>query len=212
MFFLNKYKFFILGIILIGILLFFSKQSSLRKITEIPPSKITVFPTPYPTWQPKPGVKRPTIVYDKFSFKNTDKTRKVEIVGCVVDNSEWGMSFPKKVVEVPNVSNIATETMKVFLKEAATTSWGGFPTADEIKNYFGLPGEVALKKLTIDKYGKARVYFSKELKAYGGGSARVACIHDSVELTLKQFPQIKEVVLCIEDVCTDQKGSEILQP
>ena len=189
-------------------LLFLIKKSYFKKAPKIS-EEITPTATPFPTWIPKPNLRRPTITYEKFPFKASDKTRKVEIVGCVIDNSEWGMSYPKKIVEVPNVSKIITETMKVFLAQAAHTGWGGFPTKQEIKNYFGYEGEVTLKNLTLDKNGVARVYFSKEVKAYGGGSGRVVCMQDSVELTLKQFPSIKDVVLCIEDTCADQKGSEI---
>jgi hypothetical protein len=174
--------------------------------------------TPYPTWKPRPGAQKPTVTYEKFPYKTADKTRKVEIVGCQVDNSAWGMSYPKKVVEVPNVSAIASETMKAFLNEAATSGWGAFPTKNEIKFYAQqnnkkYPNEqVILKKLTIDNLGNARVYFSQEVETYGGGSARVACIHDSTELTLKQFSSIKNVILCIENVCSDQKGSTLFQP
>jgi len=189
-------------------LLFLIKKSYFKKAPKIS-EEITPTSTPFPNWIPKPNLRRPTITYEKVPFKASDKTRKVEIVGCVIDNSEWGMSYPKKIVEVPNVSKIITETMKVFLAQAAHTGWGGFPTKQEIKNYFGYEGEVTLKNLTLDKNGVARVYFSKEVKAYGGGSGRVVCMQDSVELTLKQFPSIKDVVLCIEDTCADQKGSEI---
>ncbi len=168
--------------------------------------------SPYPTWIPKTGAKMPEITYQKFPFKTTDKTRKVELIGCIPDNSEWGLAYPKKEVFVPNVSAIATETMNAFLAEAANSGWGGFPTRDEILKYFGRPQEVILLKLTIDRYGLARVYLSGEAKAYGGGSSRVACMQDSTELTLKQFPEIKEVVLCLGEVCADQKGAEIFQP
>jgi hypothetical protein len=196
------------------VLLLFGFIFSKKRLPKISPPTEKIIPTTtsFPTWVPRPSAKRPTITYEKFPFKASDKTRKVEIVGCVIDNSEWGMSYPKKTVEVPNVSKILTETMKAFLAQAAQTGWGGFPTKQEIKNYFGYEGEVTLKNLTLDKKGVARVYFSKEVKAYGGGSGRVACMQDSVELTLKQFPSIKDVVLCIENTCADQKGSEIFRP
>jgi len=196
-------------IIVLGVLLKFKvfKKPELIIVPELTPTS-----SPFPTWVPKPGLRKPTVVYEKYPFKTTDKTRKVEIVGCIIDNSAWGMSYPKKVVEVPNVPAIATETMKAFLKQTSETGWGGFPTKNEVEKFLGKPGEITLKKLTIDKSGTARVYFSKEVKAYGGGSGRVGCMHDSVELTLKQFSSIKGIVMCIEDVCADQKGSEIFQP
>lgn len=209
----KKLAFIILAVIVIALGLFFQLKGRLKKLPHLGPAQeITPSVSPFPTWLPRQGVKRPAITYQKFPFKPTDKTRKVEIIGCIVDDSPWGMSYPKKVVEIPNVSAIATETMKAFLKEASENGWGGFPTKTEVERFFGQAGEVTLKKLTIDKFRTARVYFSKEVAAYGGGSGRVACMHDSVELTLKQFPTIKNIVMCIEDMCADQKGAEIFQP
>lgn len=198
---MNKKTIIYLALLIIAFGLSYQVFKKYRAKPEQPP-EVTPTITSYPTWIPRLGAKRPTIAYENLPFKPTDKTRKVEIVGCTVDDSDWGMSYPKKVVEVPNVPKIAFETMKAFLAEAAKTGWGGFPSKQEI----------TLKKLTLDKNGTARVYFSKELQAYGGESSRVACIQDSVELTLKQFPSIKDVVLCIEEACADQKGATILQP
>lgn len=208
----SKKGLILIFLIIVSIFAFFFLKNRSRKKETFKESEEISLPTPFPTLYRKPGAVRPTITYQKFPFNPSDKTRKFEIVGCVIDNSEWGMSYPKKIVEVPNVSALATEVMKAFLKEATQNGWGGFPTRKEVENYFGTPGEVTLKKLTIDKYGTARVYFSSEVKAYGGGSARVSCMQDSVELTLKQFPNIKRVVMCIEDVCAEQKGSIIFQP
>lgn len=199
----KKLIFVILAVTIVVLAVFSQFKERFRKLPSLKPTEeITPSASPFPTWFPKPGVKRPTITYEKFPFKSTDKTRKVEIIGCIVDNTAWGMSYPKKVVEILNVSSVATETMKAFLKEAFENGWGGFPSKVKI----------SLKKLTIDKFGTARVYFSKEIQAYGGGAARIVCMHDSVELTLKQFPTIKNVIMCIEDTCEDQKGAEIFQP
>ena len=195
-----------------GWLAFFYFRKVSPQTKDVPLTKEELPISPYPTWIPKKGASMPIISYQNFPFKSTDKSRKVELIGCVPDNSEWGLAYPKKEVFVPNVSSIATETMKAFLVEAATSGWGGFPSRDEVLKYFGKPQEVILLNLTIDRYGLARVYLSEEAKAYGGGSSRVVCMHDSVELTLKQFSNIKNVVLCIQDVCADQKGSEIFQP
>lgn len=208
----NKKNILILLTIFIIALGLFLKFKPSPKPKPAEPQKTTPTTSPFPTWEPKKGLRKPTITYERIPFKKTDKTRKVEIFGCIIDDSVWGMSYPKKVVEVPNVSAIATETMKSFLKESAETGWGGFPTKDEVERFLGKPGETSLKKLTVDRFGTARVYFSNEVMAYGGGSGRVACMHDSVELTLKQFSPIKSIVMCIENVCADQKGAEIFQP
>jgi len=205
-------------IFLVVIFFFWLKGYFKKNVTQQTGQFPLVSLTPYPTWKPKPGLQRPTVTYEQSPYKTTDKTRKVEIVGCMVDNSAWGMSYLKKVVEIPNGTAPAAETMKVFLKEAAETGWGNFPTKNEVKKYAQLTGkrfssdQVVLNSLTIDNFGNARVHFSREIESYGGGSARVACIHDSVELTLRQFPSIKNIILCIESVCADQKGSTIFQP
>lgn len=201
----------IVFLLFFGVLyLFFKRLALLSPRVQLP--EVNFATTPYPTWEPKQGAVRPTVIIEKFPYITSDKTRKIEIVGCILDNSDWGMSYPKKTVDVPNVSAITSETMRAFLVEASVSGWGGFPTKNEVEKYFNKPGEVILKKLTIDSFGLARIYFSSEVKAYGGGSARVACMQDSVELTLKQFSNIKNVIFCIEDVCSDQKGSEIFQP
>lgn len=197
----------------------FAKKSEKDNLENGPPVTISIFPTIVR----RPDTPKPTVIYEKFPFKATDKIRKLEIVSCVVDNSPWGMSYPKKVVDVQNNNLPTTEIMKAFLVEASQNGWGGFPKKEEVKSFEAIKkqvnpgfsyqfGEVILRKLTIDKYGLARVYFSQEAEAYRGGAARVACMQDSVELTLKQFPNIKSVVLCQESVCADQKGSTIFQP
>jgi len=51
-------------------------------------------------------------------------------------------------------------------------------------------------KLTITD-GTALVNLSPELRAYGGGSARVASIRAQIEATLRQFPSVSQVVIAI---------------
>jgi hypothetical protein len=57
--------------------------------------------------------------------------------------------------------------------------------------------EVKLIELTIND-GVAVANFSKEMWAYGGGSARVQAIRQQIETTLRQFPSVQEVVIQIE--------------
>lgn len=214
-----------LGFIFVVVFLLIQIRRGLQEIgLKIGPKESSLSPiTPFPTWKPQPGAQKPTVTYENIPYKSTDKTRKVEIVGCVVDNSAWGMSYPKKEVEILNDSEVASETIKAFLMESSKNGWGGIPSREEVRqyeqqmketvpNFYYKSGEVNLLNLTIDQFGTARVYFSKEIEAYGGGSARVACIYDSIDLTLKQFPLIKKVILCIENICADQKGALIFQP
>ena len=71
----------------------------------------------------------------------------------------------------------------------------GFTTAIPIpEKVLAYPGRAAdwgpritLLNLTIEN-GVATADFSKELKAYGGGSLRVKLISDQIRQTLEQFP------------------------
>ncbi|MBS3753933.1 MAG: GerMN domain-containing protein, partial [Anaerolineales bacterium] len=55
---------------------------------------------------------------------------------------------------------------------------------------------VELLGLTIDG-GTATVNFSQEMKAYGGGSARVQTIREQITRTLTQFPSVDEVIIAV---------------
>lgn len=57
--------------------------------------------------------------------------------------------------------------------------------------------EIKIKSLKITS-GIAYVDFSKELKAYGGGSCKVAAIKAEITETLKQFPRVDGVIISIE--------------
>jgi spore germination protein GerM len=84
-------------------------------------------------------------------------------------------------------------------------NFAGFTTAlpspEEVLNYAGRQSDwgprVRLRKLTIVD-GVATADFSKEMAAYGGGSARVNAIQEQVTLTLKQFPSVKEVRILVD--------------
>jgi spore germination protein GerM len=54
-----------------------------------------------------------------------------------------------------------------------------------------------LRSLTIVD-GVATADFSKELKAYGGGSLRVMLLRQQIRQTLVQFPTVREVRIAIE--------------
>ena len=77
------------------------------------------------------------------------------------------------------------------------------PTPEEVLNYPGREDDwglrVQLRSLTIEN-GVATADFSQEMRAYGGGSARVQMIRDQVSQTLMQFqePTIDEVQIAVE--------------
>lgn len=74
------------------------------------------------------------------------------------------------------------------------------PTPNEVLDYPGRAEDwgarVELLGLTIDG-GTATVNFSQEMKAYGGGSARVQTIREQITRTLTQFPSVDEVIIAV---------------
>lgn len=75
------------------------------------------------------------------------------------------------------------------------------PTPDQVLAYPGREADwgarVRLLGLTI-RDGVATADFSQELRAYGGGSARVSAIRRQITRTLLQFPSVREVRIAIE--------------
>ncbi|MGQ9927385.1 MAG: GerMN domain-containing protein [Chloroflexaceae bacterium] len=104
---------------------------------------------------------------------------------------------------IPRTLSIGAATLEQLL-------WGpppglGFstaiPTPAEVLSYPGRqPGwgaRVRLHSLVI-RDGVATADFSAELRAYGGGAARVTAIRQQIERTLRQFPAVREVRIAIE--------------
>ncbi len=75
------------------------------------------------------------------------------------------------------------------------------PTPEQVLRYPGRQPDwgsrVTLLGLTIED-GVATANFSKEMRAYGGGSLRVKLIHDQISQTLRQFPSVREIRIAIE--------------
>lgn len=69
-----------------------------------------------------------------------------------------------------------------------------------------IPPGTKLRKLTIEN-GKATASFSPELDREVAGSARVTTIRRQIELTLRQFPEVEEVVIEV-----DGRVEDVLQP
>jgi hypothetical protein len=75
------------------------------------------------------------------------------------------------------------------------------PLPEEVLNFPGRGPDwgprVLVRGLTIVN-GVATADFSKEINAYGGGSARVTAIREQITRTLKEFPSIQQVVIAVE--------------
>jgi len=106
---------------------------------------------------------------------------------------------------IPRTVRIGTAALNELLWGPGPPNLAGFstaiPTPEQVLSYPGrAPGwgsRVTLRSLTIAD-GVATADFSKELKAYGGGSLRVKLIRQQIMQTLVQFPTVREVRIAIE--------------
>jgi hypothetical protein len=84
------------------------------------------------------------------------------------------------------------------------------PTPEQVFAYAGRDASwgarVTLRGLNI-RDGVATADFSKELRAYGGGSMRVGIIRQQITRTLEQFPTVHEVRIAIEG-----QSAAVLEP
>jgi hypothetical protein len=115
-------------------------------------------------------------------------------------------------------THLATERRRIPKTNALDTAainellWGpgmynsvGFTTAlPTPAQVLAFPGRTAawgprvtLRSLRVVD-GIARADFSKELRAYGGGSLRASLIHGQITRTLLQFPQVRDVRITVE--------------
>jgi hypothetical protein len=106
---------------------------------------------------------------------------------------------------VPRTVRIGTAALNELLWGPGPPNLAGFttaiPTPEQVLGYPGRQpnwdSRVTLRSLTIAN-GVATADFSKELKAYGGGSLRVKLIRQQITQTLLQFPTVREVRIAIE--------------
>jgi len=106
---------------------------------------------------------------------------------------------------VPRTEKIGTAALNELLWGPGPPNLAGFttaiPTPEQVLSFPGRQPDwssrVTLRNLTIVD-GVATADFSKELKAYGGGSLRVMLISRQIRQTLLQFPTVREVRIAIE--------------
>ncbi len=106
----------------------------------------------------------------------------------------------RRIARTPQIASAALSEMLWGPDPGDTSVTSSLPSSDEVLAYTGRGASwganVRLLKLTITD-GTALVNLSPELRAYGGGSARVASIRAQIEATLRQFPSVKQVVIAI---------------
>lgn len=94
------------------------------------------------------------------------------------------------------------------LERTAVSELLSGPTqSDAAQGFFtSINSGVKINKLSVVR-GVAMVDFDERLEFPGGGSCRVAAISAQIRETLEQFPQVKEVIISIND-----RTEDILQP
>lgn len=115
---------------------------------------------------------------------------------------------------VPKTEAIARAALEELLWGMDPNDLTGFqsslPTPEEVLTYMGRQPiwgpRVTLRSLVINN-GVATADFSREIDAYGGGSARVGSLRGQIVATLEQFPSVQEVRITVEG-----ESEGILQP
>ncbi len=113
--------------------------------------------------------------------------------------------FETQQRRIPRTASVGAAALEELLWGPSGLNLPGYitalPTPKEVLEYPGRQPDwgprVRLLGLTI-RDGVATADFSKELRAYGGGSARVLLIREQITRTLKQFPAVQEVRIAIE--------------
>lgn len=108
-------------------------------------------------------------------------------------------------IRIPRTPQIGAAALNELLWGPAPGNPAGFstalPTPAQVLSYPGRGADwgfrVTLRKLTITS-GVATADFSRELRAYGGGSLRVRLIRAQITQTLKQFSTVRDVRIAIE--------------
>jgi hypothetical protein len=141
----------------------------------------------------------PLVAARQFTYVGAKdpNTRAIELYWLV------GEELRAETRRIPQTSRIGTAALEELLW--GPPSGSGFstaiPTPADVLNYPGREPDwgsrVRLLSLTIQD-GVATADFSQELRAYGGGSARVGAISNQIMRTLKQFPTVREVRIAIE--------------
>jgi hypothetical protein len=106
---------------------------------------------------------------------------------------------------IPKTNALDTAAINELLWGPGMYSSVGFTTAlPTPAQVLAFPGRTAawgprvtLRSLRVVD-GIARADFSKELRAYGGGSLRASLIHGQITRTLLQFPQVRDVRITVE--------------
>lgn len=105
------------------------------------------------------------------------------------------------------VSRVVSAKTGVY-REAVEALLRGLTSSETALGYFtSLPTNVKIKSLAVDARGTLTIDFDNGLQKGVAGSCRVTAIRAQIETTLKQFPEVREVVIMVNG-----KTDDVLQP
>jgi hypothetical protein len=107
-----------------------------------------------------------------------------------------------RTIPIPSGQAVGRAALELLLEGPQQPGLNtSIPTPEEVQSYPGRQPDwgnrVRLLGLNIED-GVATANFSQEMRAYGGGSARVDMIRQQITQTLLQFPTVQEVRIAVE--------------
>jgi spore germination protein GerM len=161
----------------------------------------------------------------------TPHTMEVVVSGGEIQSALTDGVFDETLGKMTNEAPLGRQTVDIFLVRSGESGEEFIPVAREIGTDMepawlalqellagpraeetadglstAIPETAILQRLDIED-GIAYPDFSQDLQAGVAGSARVMAIRSQIEETLKQFPEVNEVVISI-----DSQSEDILQP
>jgi hypothetical protein len=129
-------------------------------------------------------------------------TQELLVYWTVSGNDDIVVPQHRRVVKTTQPAAAALEELLWGPPTISQIGYGtALPTPQQVLAYPGREPDwgprVTLRKVTITD-GVATADFSREMRAYGGGSLRVKLIRDQITQTLRQFPTVSEVRIAIE--------------
>jgi hypothetical protein len=105
------------------------------------------------------------------------------------------------------VSRVVSAKTGVY-REAVEALLRGLTSSETALGYFtSVPTGVKIKSLAVDARGTLTIDFDNGLEKGVAGSCRVGAIRAQIETTLKQFPEVREVVIMVNG-----RTDDVLQP
>jgi hypothetical protein len=102
-----------------------------------------------------------------------------------------------------------TVSGKTSIYRAAIEALLSGPNADEVTAGYAtaIPGSVVLKSVAADSNGTVTADFNERLSNGVSGSCRISALRAQIGATLKQFPEVRDVIISVNG-----KSETVLQP